>query len=126
MEAGDLLFAGVGHGEGLEGAGANREDRTEGIALAEQEFALLQRAAAFDDLVQRVHVLHVQGQRQAKGSQAAILAVGLGYVAYLDDFGHGLFLARQTHNARKVNPGCKPRPEKAYLTYRSRTARGSR
>ncbi|MNQ60217.1 hypothetical protein D3C85_744890 [compost metagenome] len=60
VEAGDLFFAGVGDGEGLEGAGAHGENRAEGIALAEQEFTLLQGTAALDDLVQRVHVFQVQ------------------------------------------------------------------
>ncbi len=88
VEAGDLLFAGIGDAEGFQGAGAHGKDRAERIALAEQEFAFLQGTTALDDLVQRIHVFHGQRQGEAQRGQTAILAVCLGQCAHLDGFGH--------------------------------------
>ncbi|VTM19230.1 Uncharacterised protein [Pseudomonas aeruginosa] len=88
VEAGDLFFAGIGDAEGFQGAGAHGKDRTERIALAEQEFAFLEGTTALDDLVQRIHVFHGQRQREAQRGQTAILAVCLGQCAHLDGFGH--------------------------------------
>ena len=85
MEAGDLLFASIAQGKGLQGAGAHGEHRVEGIALAKQELAFLQRAAALDDAVQRVHVFEVQRQGQAQGGEAAVLAMGLVLAVHLDE-----------------------------------------
>jgi len=85
---GDLLFAAVAQAERLQGAGAYRIDRAEIVTLAEQELALLQRAAALDDFIQCIHVFKVKGQGQAQGGQAAILAVGLVVWAQFYWLGH--------------------------------------
>ncbi|MNY81594.1 hypothetical protein D3C86_2232300 [compost metagenome] len=60
MEAGDLFFTAVAEAEGLQGAGAHGKYRIESVALTEQELALFQRAAAFYDVVQRIHVFQIQ------------------------------------------------------------------
>ncbi|MNP41008.1 hypothetical protein D3C76_1346840 [compost metagenome] len=90
METGDLLFAVVGDAEGFQRPRANGEDGAEHIALAEQEITLLQRTTAFDNLIQRVEVVAIEGQRKTQGGQAAVLAMRLRQRTQLDGFGHGL------------------------------------
>ena len=88
MEAGELLFAAVAQAEGLQGAGAYCVNGIESVALAEQELALFQRAATFNDFVQRIHVFQIQRKWQAQGGQAAILAMGLVMSAQFYWLGH--------------------------------------
>jgi len=88
VETGDLFFTAVAQAEGLEGAGAYGINRAEIVTLAEQKLAFFQRASAFDDLIQCIHVFEVERKRQAQGGQAAVLAVGLVVGAQFDWLGH--------------------------------------
>ncbi|MNC52618.1 hypothetical protein D3C75_1019750 [compost metagenome] len=88
MKTGDLLFAAIAQAEGLQGPGAYGVNRTENIALTEQELTLFQGTTALDDVVECVHILQVQRQWQAQRRQAAILAMGLCMGAQLNWLGH--------------------------------------
>ncbi len=104
MEASELFFAGIAQAEGFQGAGAHGVNRVELVALAEQELTLFQRAASFDDFVQRIHIFQIQRKWQAQRGQAAILAVGLSVSAQFYWLGHFFNPCGKTHIRRKGNP----------------------
>jgi len=103
VETGDLLFAAVAEAEGLQRARAYCIDGIKLVALAKQKLAFFQWAAAFDDVVQRIHVFQIQRKWQAEGGQAAILAMGLAVSAQFDWLGHFLNPCGKTHIRRKGN-----------------------
>src|SRR3990167_3556269 len=117
VEPGDMFFATVAQAEGLQRAGTYGEHRVEDIALAKQEFAFFQGTTALDDLVQRVHVFHIQRKRQAQGRQTAILAMSLMWRMQLDASGHRRRFLGKTRNARKVTAGWRSQPVEESLNW---------
>ena len=103
VETGDLFFAAIAEAEGLQCARAYCIDGIKLVALAKQKLAFFQWAAAFDDVVQRIHVFQIQRKWQAEGGQAAILAVSLAVSAQFDWLGHFLNPCGKTHIRRKGN-----------------------
>ena len=63
MEADDLFVAVIGLGKRLDGTCLYHEQVTEALAGPEQMVPSLQRATAFDDCVQSIHIFWPQSHR---------------------------------------------------------------